>query len=87
MQSVDAQSIKTPPTLDMIKGRLELLDGASDVELSFTALKSVTPENKSNMKDYPLSMNEKFFWLPIQFFQITTHLQQSVFADLAQNHQ
>ena len=56
MQWVDAQSIKTPQTLDMIKGRLELFEGASDVELSFTALKSVTPENKSNMRDYLLSM-------------------------------
>ena len=56
MQSVDAQSIKTPQTLDMIKGRLELFEGASEVELSFTALKSVTPENKSNMRDYLLSM-------------------------------
>ena len=61
MQSVEAQSIKTPQTLDMIKGRLELFEGASDVELSFTALKSVTPENKSNMRDYHLSMKLKYY--------------------------
>ena len=56
MHSVDAQIMNSPQTLDMIKGRLELFEGASDVELSFTALKSVTPENKSNMRDYRLSM-------------------------------
>ena len=44
-QSVRTDTMKMPPTLAVMTRRLKLVVGTiSEVELSFTALKSVTPE-------------------------------------------
>ena len=47
MQRVTMQNTKKPAALEVMINRLRLGAGESDVELSFTALKSVTPKNKA----------------------------------------
>ena len=54
MQSARMQKTKNPPALAMMTRRLREGGGLSEVELSLTALKSVTPgrRTKLNIKKY-----------------------------------